>query len=114
MDGQLQKTEMEVYGRKIPLLAIRKRLLKRHEEYMNLHTNEQLQEMSRSQLINILQRGSITSNEATHQELEEMVAKLERTRSIAIWHDHSTVIGQGYILITAKVLYDPMIFKTQE
>ena len=43
-----------------------------------------------------------------------MVAKLERTRSIAIWHDHSTVLGQGYILITAKVLYDPMIFKTQE
>ena len=43
VDGQPQKTEMEVYGRKIPLLEIRKRLLKRHEEYMHLHTNEQCQ-----------------------------------------------------------------------
>ena len=115
VNGQLQKTEMEVYGIKIPLLEIRKKLLKRHEEYMHLHTDKQLQEMSRIRLLSILQNGeSSSSNEATHQELVEMVARLERTRSIAIWHDHSTVLGQGYILITAKVVYDPMVFKTQE
>ena len=41
-DGELKQHEITVYGRKIPLLDLRKKLLLRHEPFMRLHTDEQL------------------------------------------------------------------------
>ena len=70
--------------------------------------------MNRSELIAVYQtaNGMLPTN-TDELELRELVRKLERTRTIAIWHDHSTVLGKGYILITAKVLYDTAVCKTQ-
>ena len=45
------------------------------------------------------------------QNLREKLKKSERTRTIAIWHDHATILGHGYILVTAKILYDTAVFK---
>ena len=36
----------------------------------------------------------------------------QRTRTLTIWHDHATVLGRGYILITIHVLYDDAVFFT--
>ena len=30
-----------------------------------------------------------------------------------MWHDHSTILGHGYVLITVRVLYDRAVFKTK-
>ena len=51
------------------------------------------------------------SDQSSDTELRAMVAELERT--IGIWHDHGTILGQGYVLITANVFYDPTVFKIQ-
>lgn len=81
---------------------------------MRLHTDSDLQHMSRSALIAILERGNAGySDRSSDVELREKVAKLERKRTIGIWHDHATVLGHGYVLITAKVFYDPIVFKTE-
>lgn len=45
--------------------------------------------------------------------LRSLVQKYERTRTFAIWHDHSTLLGKGYVLITAKIVYDTAVFKSQ-
>ena len=37
----------------------------------------------------------------------------QRTRGIAIWHDHGTLLGLGVVMITAHILYDPAVFFTQ-
>ena len=114
VDGEVKKTEMKVDGRKIPLLDIRQKLLNKHEKYMQLHTDSELQHMSRSALTAILEIANAAySDQSSDTELRAMVAELERTRTIGIWHDHATVLGQGYVLITAKVFYDPIVFKTQ-
>ena len=55
VDGEVKKTEMKVDGRKIPLLDIRQKLLNKHEKYMRLHTDSELQHMSRSALTAILE-----------------------------------------------------------
>ena len=36
----------------------------------------------------------------------------QRIRNIAVWHDHFNIVGQGYILMTIHVLYDPKVFFT--
>ena len=47
-DGELKHTETTVYGPKIPLLELRERLLKKHEPYMYLHTDNQLSGIMKS------------------------------------------------------------------
>ena len=70
--------------------------------------------MSRSALTAILEiANAVYSDQSSDTELRAMVVELERTRTIGIWHDHATVLGQGYVMITAKVFYDPIVFKTQ-
>ena len=36
------------------------------------------------------------------------------TRSMGIWHDHSTILHTGYILFAIWILYDPMVFISEE
>jgi hypothetical protein len=39
---------------------------------------------------------------------------IQRSRSLVLWHDHSTILGAGYILMTIHVLYDSAVFCSAE
>ena len=41
-EGKLERTETVVYGRKIPLLELRQKLLQKHEPFMHLHTDDEI------------------------------------------------------------------------
>ena len=44
-------------------------------------------------------------------------AKLEPyqcIRNLAMWHDHSTILHTGYILFAVWVVYDPLVFLTDD
>lgn len=49
-DGQLEKHEVTVTGRKFPLTEIRRKLLAKHERYMRLQTDEEIEAMTESSL----------------------------------------------------------------
>ena len=110
--GSLTATTSTVYGRKIPLQTIRQKLLERHEQYMYLHTDQELDNMSLDELKEQMKKRNIKLTETTTEpSIREKLKKSERTRTIAIWHDHSTLLGHGYILVTTKVFYDTAVFK---
>ena len=44
------------------------------------------------------------------QYLMEHLKKLERTRHLSLWHDHSVVLSRGYILVTLSVIFDEAVF----
>ena len=37
-------------------------------------------------------------------------SRAQRTRTLAFWHDHATILGHGYILMTVHVIYDTAVF----
>ena len=39
---------------------------------------------------------------------------IERTRHLIIWADNSTLLNDGYLLMTVNVLYDEAVFYTNE
>lgn len=45
---------------------------------------------------------------------DDLLKSLQRTRHLALWHDHSTILGAGYILMTIHVLYDSAVFLTTD
>ena len=112
-NGQIKKDISTVYGRKIPLIDLRRKLLEKHEPYMHLHSDTEIASMSRTDLKQTLRDHNIEFCDMnTDEDLRELLSQAERTRTLGIWHDHSTLLGHGYILVTVKVMYDTAVFKT--
>ena len=81
INGEVQQSEIGVYGRKVSLLHIRKKL---HEKLMWLHTDTQIDSMSRCEIFAILSKANIAVDNGTSDtQLRDGLRKLERTRTLA-------------------------------
>ncbi len=95
-----------MYGRKHPLLELSKRLLAKQEKFMHMLTDQQ----------NLIDSFSLEDVKAKlHLAVDiagnrESLKKLQRSRTLVLWHYHSTVAGYGYLLMTIHSLYDPAIY----
>ena len=47
-------------------------------------------------------------------QMQQLFANQQRQRSLAVWHDHSTILNNGLIMITVHVIYDKAVFLTNE
>ena len=50
-EGQIQHSNITVYGRKIPLLGLRQKLLTKHKHPIHLRTDDQLASFSKTELL---------------------------------------------------------------
>lgn len=75
---------------------------------MRLPTDEELAQMSTKILCNDI--GLDTDNMSDAQ-LHDNIKQATRERSLAFWHDHATILGHGYLLVTVSVMYSASCFK---
>lgn len=54
------------------------------------------------------------NEESTIEDLQIQLASLQRSRTLAMWHDHSTVLQKGYILFAVWIIYDPAVFYSEQ
>ena len=116
-NGEVERRDHEVSGRKISLLTLREKLLKAHEGFMRLETDSEIQTKSRVDVLHKLRQAhepnENTVNVPTDQ-LKQRLKSIQRSRSLLLWHDHATLLGSGYIMVTVSALYDPAVFLTIE
>jgi hypothetical protein len=105
--------ETIVMARKIPLIEIRKRLLEKQRKYMRLTPSSDINALTDTKLIECLHKFGCSTTQ-THEQLCIALASYERTRSLALWHDHATILKMGFIMIAVHTLYDPAVFLTDE
>jgi hypothetical protein len=80
---------------------------------MHLHSDEEINNMTKPELMSLLNKYQVKlPNELSESCLRNRIKECERTRTIGMWHDHSEILGHGYIFVTMKVFYDPAVFKT--
>lgn len=108
VDGVVEKKTSLVYGRKIPLIEVRKKLIQRQEKFMRLLSDDEINSLSFDDLRSYIGMANKDSNDLDG--LRSELKSLQRTRHLALWHDHSTILGAGYVLMTIHVLYDPAVF----
>ena len=102
-EGEIKTDEVQIVGRKLSMLDIRKKLLHRQNKYMWLMTDEEIENLTQEEILKLLSIGhcqppvdtSVTNS-------REMLASNQRTRTLALWHDHSTVLSQGYNNVCSK------------
>lgn len=118
-DGSIVRVEFSLSGRKIPLLEVRERLMKEHESQgiVRDHGDLKYELMNQQQVRKRLSDIGELSKEDDSKLLAELTDKLrrfERTRHIMLWHDHSSILNHGHLLMTANVIYDSAVFYTSK
>ncbi len=80
---------------------------------MHLHTDNEIARLTNTEVIELLTKRKVTVTDLSDNILKDLLKKTERTRTIVLWNDYSTILGHGYVLFTVKVLYDSAVFKTE-
>ena len=114
VNGKLVPHEILVKARKISLAEIRHRLLKKQKQFMRLTPDSVIKSMTSSEIVERLERVGYCKQNTDHGELCEALATIERSRSLAFWHDHATILNMGFLMITVHTMYDEAVFFTDE
>ena len=112
VDGDVIKTTSTVHGRRLPLAYNRKKLLDKHAQYMHLLSDEAIALLPEAELkVQFTHLHEPVDSMEVH-DLRELLKTLQRSRTISLWHDHSSILGQGYIVMAVQVVYDLAVFMT--
>ena len=81
---------------------------------MRLHSNDEIAAMTRERILELLNMvdGSEHTNYST-DELREILTHNERSRSLWVWHDHSSLVSHGIIAVMIGIMYDPIVFLSE-
>ena len=76
---------------------------------MHLLTDEYLEQLSEEtkQIFHDYRIEIKGDDNLSLSDLQMLLAKSQWTRTLAIWHDHATILGTGYVLVTVITIYDP-------
>lgn len=108
--------ETEVAGRKISLRKIRKDLLQKSlsagvVRYAQLNSTH----MKKEGIMKLLGDLDINFDSSKDEDdLRKLLIKSVTQRHILFWIDHASVLSQGHLLMTAKILYDKRFFLTDD
>ena len=82
---------------------------------MRLNTDNEIDGMSFSDLMSLcsIYQHHVPADTSV-KALCATTKRLQRTRSLVLWHDHGTILHLGCILITVHMAYDPAAFYTQQ
>ena len=81
---------------------------------MHLNTDTEINDVDRDKILHLLSLAHYSvPPESTLQQLTSELAQIQRTRHVAIWHDHSSILKTGYILFALWVVYNPAVFLTE-
>ena len=81
---------------------------------MRVNADEFYDEMSREQVVSRLKELNEYDENDGLTKMRKKLKKMERTRHLQIWHDHSTLANHGHILFMVSCLYDPAIHLTNQ
>ena len=48
------------------------------------------------------------------EELRDLLRQAQTSRFLCMWHDHATILKMGFIMVTVHIMYDPVVFYTDE
>ena len=99
-NGEVHIKEIEVYGRQFPLTEIRERLLRQHENAGFMRSASNYEAMTHAGALSCLADIDELSNgddELPVASVVERVKQFEQSRQLLLGHDHSAMLGRGWL-----------------
>ncbi len=81
-----------------PLIEHRQTLLKKHREYMRLTKLDDIKEMTKEEINGFMKfcHQIVSPHDDSLEALQTKLRDIQHTRTLATWHDHSTILNTGY------------------
>ena len=92
-------------------------MFEKHRDFMLTTTDEEYNQLTRDSIIEDLCRINEYSIDLATESREVLLKKLtnfEKTRHLMFWHDGSNLANHSHILMTVSVMYDKVIFLTED
>ena len=78
-------------------------------------TDNEISKLTEDEIKEQLQNKNVqVSSNISPVDLRKQLAQSQRTRSLVVWHDHATILGTCFIMITINTIYDTAVFLTAE
>lgn len=118
-DGRVVPRELQVYGCKVPMIELRQRLLRNHEDMglMRKRTAvlEEYASLSRDDLKQRLTHlGEFVADTEDTTDLCTRLYQYEHTRLLLLANDHADILGHEYMMEVVQVVYDTALFLTDK
>ena len=121
-NGEVERRELDIRGRKVSLLDLRRHLLSRHESAGIMRSRpymlEQYLSMEREQVIDELncldEYDPQADEDKDTSDLATRLFTLEHTRLLLLGSDHADLLGHSYLMEVVQVVYDTALFLTDE
>ncbi|XP_078384061.1 uncharacterized protein LOC144666512 [Oculina patagonica] len=115
-EGKIKTETFTVTGRKIPLLDIRKNMLKEHEAMglMRIRSDSDYDLMTEDEISSRLKQLGEDEKEESASNRKEKLKEIERKRHLMVWSDNATLLNHGHILLTVNAVYDEALYFTNE
>ena len=111
-NGDIIQSPTTVYGRQIPLKTVRQRLADKHHKAGLIREPEFIKTMPIAQVAEVLQHGGIDVAGQTSHQLRAKLEQEATQRFLALGHDHADIAGKSWLTEVVKVVYDPIVYKT--
>ena len=95
-EGKMIQESFEVNARKIPLLEIRKKLLKKHEDLgiIRQHSDNFYATLTTEEIkLQLTKLHEMIDSEVNVEDLGQKLKSLSRQRLLKVWYDHSEIAG---------------------
>ena len=102
---------IQAHSCKFSFADICKCLLNKHQHLMRLHSIDEIATMTRERILELL--NMVDSSEHTNYSIDglrEILTHNERSCSLWVWHDHSSLESHGIIAVMIGIMYDPIVF----
>ena len=97
VNGVMTPHELQIQGRKVPLIELRQKLLIKQLKYMRLTPQSTIATMTRPEVTEML---NMKHDGKSVEELRELLSKAQKSRSLCMWHDHATMLKMGFVMVT--------------
>ena len=115
-EDTIKKETFTVSGRKIPLLDIRKSMLKEHgsKGLMRTQGDSDYDLMTEDEISSRLNQLGDDKEEESASKSKDKLKEIEHKRHLMVWGDNSTLLNHGHILLTVSAVYDEALYYTNK
>ena len=115
-DNKIATEDTVTEGRKVPLKEIHSKMLKDHQNYMRVYSDQHFI-ADKEQMLEFLKKYNEYYPHFDTLSVNEICFKLDvlmQTRNLMFWHDGSSISNHSHLMIMVSCMFDPVVYLTDD
>ena len=115
-DNKIVTKDIVTEGRKVPLKEIRSEMLKDHQNYMRVYSDQHYI-AEKDQMLEFLKNYNEYYPHFDTLSVNEIRFKLDllmQIRNLMFWHDSSSISNHSHLMIMVPCMFDPVVYLTND